>query len=125
MIPALLIAIALTFTYMMWRRYQRFNGRQLIICKQTLQTILVHARHADEDRKNLEILLNAAIDTYNEGLKGPWFYRNRWKIPAHEYQRKDDEIERHSERGHSDSQGENSQGEEQNSTTRKRVDSKG
>lgn len=110
MILALLIAIISTFIYMMWRRYQEFNARQLAICKQTFQKILIQARHADENRKNIEILLNAAIDTYNEILCGPWFYRNRWKIPPHEFEVTKNETERHSERGHSDSQGKISEG---------------
>ncbi|KKK44495.1 hypothetical protein LCGC14_3167040 [marine sediment metagenome] len=91
MISALLIAIVLTFTYLMWRRYSEFNSRQLQICKHCLEHLLAKAGAAGETKETIEILLNAAIDTYNERLRGPWFYKSRWKIPAHEYKKEDDE----------------------------------
>ena len=112
MVPALLIAMVLTFTYMMWRRYQDYNVRQLQICEHTLKKLLSYANQAGESRENLTILLNAAIETYNETVRGPWFYRNRWKIPRHEYEVKKNETQRHSERGHSDSESDISEGQE-------------
>ena len=104
MIPALLIAIVLTFTYMMWKRYQGYNVRQLQICEQALKKLLSYGNQAGESRENLTILLNAAIDTYNESVRGPWFYRNQWKIARHIYEAKNNETQGHSERGHSDSE---------------------
>ena len=104
MVPALLIAMVLTFTYMMWRRYQNFNARHLAIAKHALQKILIQCRRVGEDKKKTEILFNLTIDTYNEGLRGPWFYTNRWKIPHQEFEVEKNETKRHSERGHSDSE---------------------
>lgn len=97
-------AIICVFTYMMWRRYSEFNRRQLIICKQALEKLLSYGRNAGETKETLELLLNAAIDTYNESLRGPWFYTSRWKIPQHTFEVKKNETQGHTEGGHSDSE---------------------
>lgn len=112
MIPALIIAIVLTFVYMLWTRYRDFNARQIVICKHALQKLLIQARSAGESQEKIEILLNVTIDTYNETVRGPWFYKNRWKIPRHEYEVKKNETQRYSKRRHSDSQVEISKGKE-------------
>lgn len=110
MVSTLIVAILLVFTYMMWRRYSQYNRRQLVICKQALELLLPKARAAGESEANIKILINLTIETYNENLRGPWFYTNRWKIPAYEFEVKKNETKRHSERGHSDSEGDISKG---------------
>ena len=104
MVSATIIVILIVFTYMMWRRYSQYNRRQLIICKQTFHQLLSKARAAGESEANIKILINLTIDTYNEGLRGPWFYTKRWKIPHQEFEVEKNETKRHSERGHSDSE---------------------
>lgn len=101
-------SILCVFTWMQWRRYSHFNQRQLIICQKALQTLLASARSAGEPNENIEILLNAAIDTYNENLRGPWFYTRTWKIPRHTFmvKKKKNETERHTKGRHSDSESE-------------------
>ena len=112
MVSATIIAMLIVFSYMMWRRYSEFNRRQLIICKTALEILLSRARGAGESDIVIETLLNAAIDTYNESLRGPWFYTKRWKIPHQTFMVKKNEIKRHSKRGHSDSKSEVSERQE-------------
>ena len=105
-------AIIGVYTYMQWRRYSHFNRRQLVICQTALQHLLAKARAANESNANIEILLNLAIETYNESLKGPWFYTTGWKIPPHIFPVKKNETERHTNGGHSDSESGVSEGQE-------------
>ncbi len=110
MVSATIIVILIVFTYMMWRRYSQYNRRQMAICEQTFHQLLSKARAAGESEVNVKILINLTIDTYNESLRGPWFYKKLWKIPQQTFMVKKNETERHTKRGHSDSESDISEG---------------
>ncbi len=70
MIVLLMLATFLIWRMMKNRRDDFHNECLLAIFEQTQSKILQQMHEAEEPIVNIIILLNAAVDTYNEGLRG-------------------------------------------------------
>ena len=64
--------------------YVDYNYRLRIIVQQYLRKIVTTSSRVGEEEAKMVVLINLAIDTYNEGLRGPSIYTKRLQIPHHE-----------------------------------------
>lgn len=80
----LIVAILATAVYIGKVHYVDYNYRQRIIVQQYLRKIVTTSSRVGEEEAKMVVLINLAIDTYNEGLRGPSIYTKRLEIPHHE-----------------------------------------
>ncbi len=80
----LIVALLVTTTYIIRVHYVNYNYRLRIIVQQYLRKIVTTSSRFGEEEAKMVVLINLAIDTYNEGLRGPSIYTNRLKLPHHE-----------------------------------------
>jgi len=98
-----------------------YNHRQYAIHERTCQLIFKKAEETDTPREDTIILLNAAAEVYNESLRGK--YADDLQMPPFHIMRQSSEIGRDSEGRQTDPQGEESEGETEDSRSRQDVDS--
>lgn len=80
----LIVALLAVVTYIVKVHYVDYNYRHRIIVQQYLRKIVTTSSRVGEEEAKMVVLINLAIDTYNEGLRGPSIYTSRLKIPHHE-----------------------------------------